>query len=94
MFSRQEEVYGLQGVQCNGTEYMLSECQNSTTITDECLNGSHVAGVRCVEGKSITEMLAGIKFSSLASYGLYKTVNVGGFKFGSSVQDCHMSKEF
>jgi hypothetical protein len=53
MFSRQEEVYGIQDVQCNGTEYMLSDCQNSTAISDECLNGSHVAGVRCVESKLI-----------------------------------------
>ena len=51
MFSRQEEVFGVQGVECNGTEYMLSECQNSTMISDECLNGSHVAGVRCVRSK-------------------------------------------
>ena len=51
MFSRQEEVYGIQDVQCNGTEYMLSDCQNSTAISDECLNGSHVAGVRCVDSK-------------------------------------------
>ena len=52
MFSRQEEVYGIQDVQCNGTEYMLSDCQNSTAISDECLNGNHVAGVRCVNSKN------------------------------------------
>ena len=49
-FSRQEEIYGIQGVECNGTEYELRQCQNSTMISDECLNGSHVAGVRCVDG--------------------------------------------
>ena len=57
MFSRQEEVYGIQGVACNGTEYMLRQCQNSTIISDECLNGSHVAGVRCVESKLVLKII-------------------------------------
>ena len=46
----QEEIYGIQGVMCNGTEDRLGECQYSTAISAECSNGDHVAGVRCVGG--------------------------------------------
>lgn len=52
-FSEQEEIYGIQGVQCNGTENELEQCQNSTTISAELCNGDHVAGVRCIDCKFI-----------------------------------------
>ena len=65
MFSRQEEVYGIQDVQCNGTEYMLSDCQNSTAISNECLDGNHVAGVRCVDSKNTVITIPIILASSL-----------------------------
>ena len=50
-FSEQEEVYGIQAVQCNGTEFGLEECQNSTVIRNELCGGAHVAGVRCTDRK-------------------------------------------
>ena len=57
-FTEQEEIYGLQDVDCSGQEYHLRQCQNSTAISSECSVGNHVAGVRCIDGmfKSCTSL--------------------------------------